>query len=58
MADFMTVADVARYLRISRGQVYRLFSDGLRWTQLGGIRRVSPDDLSLYLEAHKHQEVA
>lgn len=52
--QLLTVKDVVNALRISRSSVYRLFDSGeLTWVQIGGNRRVRPEDLAQFIEQHR-----
>lgn len=49
----MTIAEVARQLRVSRGTVYKLMSDNeLRFVTVGHSRRVRREALLDYLDRH------
>lgn len=52
--QLLTVKDIVDALRISRSSVYRLFDSGeLTWVQIGGSRRVRPEDLAQFIEQHR-----
>lgn len=52
MYTFLTVKEVSEILRISRDTVYRLLdSRKLPFYYIGGCKRVSTDDLQVYLQS-------
>lgn len=61
MADLLdetplTVADVARRLRIAHDSVYRLCTRGkLTAYKVGGVWRIWPKDVAAYLESRRHR---
>lgn len=53
---FLTVAEVANILVVSRDTIYRLLDKRkLAYHSIGGCKRIHKDDLKLYLDENRRQ---
>jgi excisionase family DNA binding protein len=59
LEELLTIADVARVLRITRGSVYSLMRSGeLHPVRVGERARFEPTDVRAYLERHRETDPA
>lgn len=56
MEKLLTITEVAEWLDVTRGQLYRLMDDGLPWIKVGERRRFDRVAVTTWLDRNKMLE--